>query len=173
MILKKTIFVISFLAIFGLLFNFGLPNAKATTNSELQDLIDQLLQQVAELQQQLIETGEGEEWCYNFNINLGYGSTGFEVEALQIALEKQGLYQGESDYFDEQVASAVTGFQERYREDVLASWQLSHGTGYVGNTTRAKLNELYGCIEDNNSDDDDSNDDYSIDIEIDIIFSSN
>ena len=169
MILKKTIFVISFLAIFGLLFNFVLPNAKAMTNEEIQDLIDQLLQQVTELQQQLAETeDEGEEWCHNFNINLGHGSTGSEVEALQIALEKQNLYQGESSYFDEQVASAVTGFQEKYREDVLASWGLSHGTGYVGDTTRDKLNELYGCVEkdDDYSGDDGIDDDYSIGIEV-------
>ena len=148
MIFKKTIFIISFLAMFGFLFNFGLPNAKAITVAEIEDLIAQLQQQITDLQQQLAQQQLTEEWCHDFNVNLRYGDTGSEVEALQIALEKEALYQREinqSSNFDELVASTVTGFQEKYKEDVLTFWGLSSGTGYVGNTTRAKLNELYGC----------------------------
>ena len=95
MIIKKTIFIISFLAVFGLLFNFGLPNTKAMTIAELQALITQLQQQIAELQQQLTETEEGEEvWCHNFEVKLGHGDTGNEVLALQTALEKEGFSVG-------------------------------------------------------------------------------
>ena len=47
--------------------------------------------------------------------------------------------------FDERLASAVTGFQQKYKAEVLSPSGLLYGTGYVGKLTRAKLNKLYGC----------------------------
>jgi hypothetical protein len=43
------------------------------------------------------------------------------------------------------MAAAVTGFQEKYRSEILDPIGLAHGTGYVGARTRVKLNALYGC----------------------------
>src|SRR3989344_7791955 len=145
---KKIIFAISFLTIFGFLFSFNIPAAKAMTAGEIQTLIQQLLSQIAQLQKQLAEIqGVPAAWCHGFNTNLRYGDSGPEVEALLIALEKEGLYskKDSSSDFNEQVASAVTGFQERYRGEILTPLGLKYGTGFVGKSTRGMLNNLYGC----------------------------
>jgi len=146
---KKIVFVISFLAIFGFLFNFGAPTAKAMTAAEIQALIQQLQQQIAQLQQQLSEIqGKPAAWCHDFTFNLKYGDDSNEVNLLQLALDKEGVYVSPTDrggYFGDYTASAVVAFQEKYASEILAPWGLKHGTGFVGSTTRAKLNELYGC----------------------------
>ena len=171
---KKIIFVVSFLAIFGFLFNFGAPVAKAITADEIQVLILQLQAQITTLQKQLLQgqittlqeqllqaqiTTLQEQlaeiqvtpvtWCHDFNVNLRIGDSGSEVKALHTALEKEGFIISSSEktrsYFGEFTASAVVGFQEKYKEEILDPWGLTHGTGFVGNTTRAKLNNLYGC----------------------------
>jgi len=38
--------------------------------------------------------------------------------------------------------TAVIRFQEKYAQDVLIPWDLVRGTGVVGSTTRAKINQL-------------------------------
>jgi len=43
-----------------------------------------------------------------------------------------------------QSSAAVIRFQEKYPSEILASWGLTKGTGLVGKTTRAKLNQLLG-----------------------------
>lgn len=161
--MKKIIF--SVLVVAGLLFN--LP-VQALTASEIQDMIAKLQQQIAELQKQLPETPAVVVWCHDFNTNLrigdggdGGGSTGIhaEVKALIEALSKEGVL----DYdqvvrpgsmgssiratdFSEEVAAAVVAFQEKYRGEILTPFGLKRGTGFVGKSTRAKLNQLYGCI---------------------------
>lgn len=47
--------------------------------------------------------------------------------------------------FGEGTASAVSGFQEKYRDDVLTPLNLKYGTGFFGKATMNKLNTLYGC----------------------------
>ncbi len=151
---KKIVFVISFLAVFGLLFNFGLPKSRAIISvTELQVLIQQIQQlqwQLQRLQQQLAEIrGEEKVWCHDFKVNLRYGDRFGDVGYLQAALEKEGFTISEDEkmrnYFGDFTASAVVGFQQKYKEDILTPWGLKYGTGFVGPTTRAKLNELYGC----------------------------
>ncbi len=110
--------------------------------------IQQIMAQIAQLQEQLaLLTGTPVSWCHTFTANLAIGVSGPEVEALQSALEKQGLYRKgtKSSYFDESLASAVVGFQQKYSSEILTPWRLRYGTGFVGNTTRTKLNALYGC----------------------------
>ncbi len=147
--IKKIILGSIFLAIFGFLFNFGAPTAKAMTATEIQTLIQQLQAQIVALQQQLTATqGTTAVWCHDFNVNLKYGDTGTEVEALQTALEKEGFDCGKdalTNSFGDYTASAMVGFQEKYKDDILTPWGLAHGTGFVGKTTRVKLNKLYGC----------------------------
>ena len=94
--------------------------------------------------------GGGQQWCHTFNRNLGIGSNGDELSVLLTALGKEDLKVGDigirgTTYYDELIAAAVTAFQEKYRDEILTPNGLKYGTGYVGPSTRAKLNRLYGC----------------------------
>lgn len=121
------------------------------TIEQLQAQIATLIQQIKALQAQ---QGQGETFCHTFNVNLGIGSRGSEVQALMRALALSGGPQayGVDEHgsvnevlFDESLASAVTGFQEKYRDEILTPVGLKYGTGYVGPSTRRKLNQLYRC----------------------------
>jgi len=147
---KKIFLIGAFLSILILPFLINVPSAKAITVEEIRAKIVELQAQIAELQKQLVAiTGEVVVWCHDFNVNLRYGDSGGEVKALQTALTKEGFNVSgdEAGNFGEYTASAVVGFQEKYKDEILAPWGLKHGTGFVGKTTRAKLNKLYGCVE--------------------------
>jgi len=142
----------SFLAasvlITGLLLGFAQP-AQAATVEELQAQIQALLNTIAQLQAQIAALqGQPQAWCYTFNQNIHLGDRGAAVYALQTALQKQGFTIGaevNEQYFGEQTASSVVGFQQKYQSAILAPFGLQFGTGFVGTSTRAKLNSLYGC----------------------------
>jgi hypothetical protein len=144
MSVKRLISVILVSVAFCLIFNV----AKAATAEELLKEIARLQALIAQLQKQLAEIqGKPAVWCHDFNVNLKIGDSGSEVEALQTALTKEGFNVGGDTpgEFGEYTASAVVGFQEKYKDEILIPWGLTHGTGFVGKTTRAKLNKLYGC----------------------------
>ena len=133
-------------------FSMSVKPAEASTIAELEQIIVDLKAQIVELQSQLAATQQGDEdtveWCHTFRRNLRYGSTGPEVRALQTTLEKEELYEAGKDAsgkFGMFTSAAVVAFQEKYAEDILAGYGLTNGTGFVGKTTRAKLNEIYGC----------------------------
>ena len=64
--------------------------------------------------------------CYNFSTNLGMGMNGSAVTALQNALKNDGESVTVTGIYDEQTASAVTGFQQKYASDIrLASSSLT------------------------------------------------
>jgi ABC-type transport system substrate-binding protein len=82
-----------------------------------------------------------------FSKNLSYGSRGKEVENLQKCLAKfPDIYpEGEiTGYFGKKTKEAVIKFQEKYKEEILAPYGLTKGTGKVKRATRKKLNEV--CI---------------------------
>lgn len=130
----------------------------AIAQQDIQAQIQALMQQIQALQQQLAQLqaqqGGGTQWCHTFNTNLRIGDQNdTEVGALMQVLEKEKLYYiprteialpGPTT-FTEEIASAVTGFQEKYRDEILTPLGLKYGTGFVGKSTRAKLNQLYGC----------------------------
>ena len=131
-------------------FSMNVQPIEAASLAELQQYIEQLKAQIAELQAKLklAQQQQSGEWCHTFSRNLKIGDTGEDVIALQTALKKQGFAGTDKDgsgRFSEFTASAVVGFQEKYSNEVLAQYGLKHGTGFVGTTTRAKLNKLYGC----------------------------
>ncbi len=131
-----------------LLAAFVFPGASSAQSvADLQAQINTLLGQLQSLQQQLAvaEAGQPAQWCHTFNTNLQIGNTGSEVTALQTALQKDGEPANITGSFDDQTASAVTGFQEEHAGEVLLPTGLRHGTGFVGNATRRELNILFGC----------------------------
>ncbi len=86
-------------------------------------------------------------FCRTFNANIGVGAKGDEVVKLKTALQLEGFGSfANQGIFDEQTASAVTGFQQKYASEILAPLGLQFGTGFVGKSTRTKLNALYGCV---------------------------
>ena len=83
-----------------------------------------------------------------FKSDLKLGSRGPEVRALQKCLAKDPQIYPEgriTGYFGPKTKAAVIRFQEKYAEDILEPWGFTRGTGLVGKTTRAKLNEV--CFE--------------------------
>jgi hypothetical protein len=139
---KIIITVLLVVAIFGIS-----TSAKAMT---IQDFLRQTAKLQSQLRALLAKQNGTQTWCHTFNTNLKYGDNGSEVSALRTALSKEGIPVNNTEdvavaSFDDSVASAVVQFQEKYARDVLTPSKLKHGTGYVGLSTRAKLNTLYGC----------------------------
>jgi hypothetical protein len=136
-------------------------SAGALTVQDLQAQIKALMTQIAQLQEQLKQQqnqGTG-AWCYNFNKNIAIGGAHMgniggpgvlsdDLQALIDVLRKENILT--SDYaspisYDESMASLVSELQEKYASAILTPSGLKKGTGYVGPSTRAKLNALYGC----------------------------
>lgn len=146
--MRKLYFILPILAIV-LLPSFS----SAATVEELQAQISALLAQLQSLQSQLAQIqGQPAVWCHDFNVNLKIGDKGNEISLLRAALAKEGFEvfnPQENPYessFDEDLASAVTGLQEKYKDEILTPLGLKYGTGFAGKATRAKLNHLYGCV---------------------------
>ncbi len=157
--IKKIVASITVLTCAGLLIGPGV--AQALTVEELLALIagasslEDLQADIAAAQageEEGTVTIEGVPADFTFETNLKLTSTGDDVKYLQIVLNSDSATQlaasgvgsagNETSYFGPLTKGAVIKFQEKYTEDCLASWGLTEGTGYVGSTTRAKLNEL-------------------------------
>lgn len=143
--MKKGILGIMFLA--AVIF----PAVTQAQSPDVQAQIVQLTQLIKQLQAQLsaLQKSSGTSWCHNFNSNLKYGDRGEDVEALTTALVKEGVLSERSSnfsgFYDEVASSGVSGFQLKYKAEILDPNGLSYGTGYTGPSTRAVLNRLYGC----------------------------
>jgi len=89
-----------------------------------------------------------------FTKYLQYRQTNTDIKRLQIFLNADpdtkiadtgaGSPGKETNYFGILTYKAVIKFQEKYAKDVLVPWGFKKGTGYVGKTTLAKINELMG-----------------------------
>ena len=80
-----------------------------------------------------------------FKSELKVGSRGAEVTALQTCLAQESAIYPEGQItgnFGAQTKTAVIRFQEKYKEAILTPSGLAQGTGTVGKSTRAKLNEI-------------------------------
>ena len=137
--MKKVLIVILALCI---LFAFS---AKAITADEIRSLISQIQRQIAELQQRMVNMTQ--DSTFQFDANLRHGDISEDVNHLHKALKEQGFTISASEenqtYFGDSTLNAVREFQEKYAEDVLSPWNLVQGTGFVGQTTRTQLNNVY------------------------------
>ncbi|MBI4128312.1 MAG: hypothetical protein HY459_04590 [Parcubacteria group bacterium] len=87
-----------------------------------------------------------------FKQDLSSGAKGLDVKHLQIFLNADpdtqvaqtgpGSPRSETDEFGQLTRDAVCRFQAKYKQDVLAPAGLTACTGYVGQHTRTKLNQL-------------------------------
>lgn len=86
-------------------------------------------------------------YCFNTNLGVGHPISSGDGTALALMLSSQGLWTSGTPIttYTDAVASAVSGFQEKYASQILTPNGLTYGTGYIGASTRAELNVLAGC----------------------------
>ncbi len=122
--------------------------------SQLLDRIAQLQEQVRQLQARLAafrnQDGGVALSCVHFETNLSFGMRNEQVRCLQeflaaqgAAVYPEGLVTGN---FLSATRQAVIRFQETYASEILAPLGLTSGTGYVGQLTRNKMNQLLGSL---------------------------
>ena len=91
---------------------------------------------------------------FTFQNNLRLGMVSEDIRYLQRFLNSHagtkvadtglGSPGRETNYFGALTKAAIIKFQDMYTSEVLAQWGLTKGNGYVGQSTRKKLNELLG-----------------------------
>ena len=117
---------------------------------ELMAKIDELKVEIAMVQakiNEILASKEQEPLCEKIKNNLYYGlKNNQEVRCLQVFLKNQGqeiypegLVTGN---FLSLTRAAVVRFQERFAQDILNPLGLVKGTGFVGEKTRAGINNL-------------------------------
>ena len=127
------------------------------TQAELRTKIIEILAQIEQLQAILTEmrgVSGRVHGCVisTFNRTLKAGMSGDDIKCLQIILNSSpdtqiadsgpGSPGNETNFFGKLTKAAAVKFQEKHTKDVLKPYGLNKGTGFVGKTTRAKLNSL-------------------------------
>jgi len=152
--------IIAIVGMVGMIAMIVPSSTQAATVEELQAQIATLLAQITSLQTQLSALSGGTTGAaapaacsgVTFDRNLKLGMTGTDVQCMQALLNQSSDTQvaasgagspgAETTYFGSLTQAAVVKFQEKYASEVLASYGLTSGTGFVGSTTRAKLTSL-------------------------------
>ena len=115
------------------------------TIQKLLEQIDLLKKQLADLQLKINSQGSSSGSC-TISSNLYFGIKNSQVNCLQQFLVKEGgnIYPEGliTGYFGSLTRSAVIRFQEKYKSEILLPFGLSSGTGFVGSSTRQKINQL-------------------------------
>ena len=127
------------------------------SQDEIKAKITQITQLIAQLQsllgktQPIANSSSAIPEAFSFKDTLKQGVTNTAVKYLQIILNQDsetkvaqtgvGSPGKETSYFGPLTKQAVVRFQEKYRDEVLKPWGFSKGTGFVGSTTRSKLNK--------------------------------
>jgi len=139
------------------IFSWRASIAEKTQKEKEEERIQELLAQIEQLKKQITEVqakinailaSRGQKTtCSKFERDLYFGlMNSQEVRCLQEFLKNQGseiypegLVTGN---FLELTQSAVIRFQEKYASEILKPLNLERGTGYVGQITRTKINEI-------------------------------
>jgi peptidoglycan hydrolase-like protein with peptidoglycan-binding domain len=115
----------------------------------IQKLLDQiayLQTEIAKIQAQIASILGAKTACGQITSNLIIGMSGQAVSCLQQFLKTQGsdIYPEGlvTGYFGSLTRAAVIRFQEKYSFEILSPFGLTSGTGYVGSSTREKINNL-------------------------------
>jgi hypothetical protein len=138
----------------AMIFSAFAPAAQAQTTEDLQQMINDLLAQVAELQSGLGGTTEVSTSAvcpYTWTRDLNVGSEGADVMKLQEFLNANadtrvaaagsvGSAGMETMYYGPATGAAVAKFQVMHRAEVLTPAGLVNPTTYFGPSTRAKAN---------------------------------
>lgn len=116
------------------------------SRSELLARVDEIKNLIVQLQALLVRIS-GSASCSTITQNLYFGlQSDPQVMCLQEFLKNQG-----GDIYPEAIVNgnfftltqqAVIRFQEKYASEILSPVGESRGTGFVGSSTRAKINEL-------------------------------
>lgn len=139
-------------------------NMSSQEKEEDSELIEKLLAKITKLRAQIIQVqvqidailasqgnsqgGWGIQGCQGFKNNLYYGlMNDQEVRCLQQFLKNQGteIYPERlvTGNFLSLTKAAVIRFQEKYASEILNPFGLERGTGYVGEMTKKKINEIF------------------------------
>jgi hypothetical protein len=135
-------------------FDFNLSISIESTKEK--ELIESLKKRIAELKAQIAELQakinailakrNRSLSCGILTKTLYFGVKNDEVRCLQKFLKAQGadIYPEGliTGFFGNLTRNAVVRFQEKYADEILLPLGLSRGTGIVGPSTRAKINEL-------------------------------
>ena len=144
---------VAFVAV-AMIFAAFAPAAQAQTTEDLQQMINDLLAQVAQLQGQTSGgTGSSVMNCSSFLSDLSQGTSNAEVMRLQQFLNMDpdtrvaaagsvGSAGMETEFYGPATAAAVSKFQVKYRAEILSPLGLVNPTGYWGAGSRAKANAL-------------------------------
>jgi len=120
------------------------PAAHASTNSDLEAQIQQLLALVAQLQAELGQGGGTSGVGCSFTRDLGFGMSGSDVACLQNYLITSGY----------SIPAGPTGSFFSQTQTAVAIWQAAHGispaNGYFSATSRSEYQTLVSGNNDNN-----------------------
>jgi len=104
------------------------------------------------IEEALARIYEGIPTGFTFKNNLSFGISSEEVKYLQIILKQEigpPTYPEDvpaTGFFGPVTESSVIKFQQKYSPDILTPWDLTAGTGFVGKTTREKLNSFLTTV---------------------------
>lgn len=136
----------------AMLFSFAAPT-NAQTTEDLQQMINDLLAQIAQLEGSTSGSGDMMGACASIPAPLTIGSQGADVTALQNVLISNGY----------SIPAGATGYFGMQTQSALAAWQadssISPAVGYYGPISKAALDASCTADDDMMDEDDDMMDD--------------